>query len=248
MGADGTPASALGAVSAACWAALVFAEQGLAPFPICASGERNPFDAGALAHGALMLGAMMAPLAISPLLHVRARSFARRRARASALFLMAYASVWCLAGAAVFSLAKAAGFAALVGVAALWQVSPGKQWMLNRCHNRRALAAFGWAADLDALRYGLQQGAACAGACAALMAAPMALDRGALPAMGLVSLLLFVERLDRPAPLGWRLRPSAKTLRALGWMIASWREAGGAWVRGARSRRRATITTAKRAG
>ena len=49
---------------------------------------------------ALMLAAMMGPLVAAPLRHVCARSFARRRARAVALFGCGYVAIWMAAGIA----------------------------------------------------------------------------------------------------------------------------------------------------
>jgi predicted metal-binding membrane protein len=101
----------------------------------------------------LMLVAMMAPALITPMRHVRDRSFAQRRARAILLFLVGYSAMWMAAGA----LLLAAGFVAaqltargswaplaVVAVVALaWQFAPLKQQCLNRCHNHTELAAFG---------------------------------------------------------------------------------------------------------
>jgi len=50
---------------------------------------------------ALMIAAMMLPLIIAPLRHVRDRSFARQRARATILFVAGYGVMWMIA--AVFS-------------------------------------------------------------------------------------------------------------------------------------------------
>src|SRR6266496_1474964 len=54
----------------------------------------------------LMLPAMMLPLLRAPLLHLRARSLARHRARASAEFLTGYFLVWVGAGPFIISLAS----------------------------------------------------------------------------------------------------------------------------------------------
>jgi predicted metal-binding membrane protein len=96
-----------------------------------------------------------------------------------------------------------------------WQVSPGKQWCLNGCHRRPALAAFFAAADRDAGRFGLAHGAACVGACWALKLLPLIAGAGHLVAMAAVTLLVFAERLDHPAPLAWRLRGPGKALRII---------------------------------
>ncbi len=80
---------------------------------------------------ALMVAAMMSPLVVAPLRHVRDRSFARRRARAMLLFLAGYIAVWMIVGVGLQAMALAARWAApeplvCLGVAAAtamwWQV------------------------------------------------------------------------------------------------------------------------------
>jgi predicted metal-binding membrane protein len=173
---------------------------------------------------ALMVAAMMSPLVVAPLRHVRDRSFAKRRGRAAALFVGGYASAWMAAGAGLLAVALVARLAApaplvcLGAAAALalaWQVSPAKQWCLNRCHRRPPLAAFGAAADRDAFVFGLTNGAACAGACWALMLLPLLAGPGHVWAMIAVALFVFAERLESPGPLGWRWRGAGKALRII---------------------------------
>jgi predicted metal-binding membrane protein len=94
-----------------------------------------------------------------------------------------------------------------------WQVSPAKQWCLNRCHRRPQLAAFGVAADRDAFNFGLTNGALCAGACWTLMLPMLLAAGGQLFAMIAVTLFVFAERLERPAPLAWRWRGTGKAWR-----------------------------------
>jgi predicted metal-binding membrane protein len=171
---------------------------------------------------ALMLAAMMLPLVVAPLRHVRERSFARRRARAMLLFVLGYFAVWMAAGVVLQMAALVAlwtvplpltwlGLAFVVAL--LWQVSPAKQWCLNRCHRRPQLAAFEPAADRDALYFGLSHGAACLGACWALMLVMLLAGKGQFPAMIAITLLLFSERLESPAPLAWQWRGGAKAMR-----------------------------------
>jgi predicted metal-binding membrane protein len=171
---------------------------------------------------ALMLAAMMLPLLIAPVRHVRDRSFAQRRARAIALFVSGYTGVWMAAGAVLLSLAMAARLAApespapVAGVAAIaliWQFSPGKQLCLNRGHAHAALAAFGPPADLDSLRFGVTHGVWCVGSCWALMLVPMLVSSGHLAMMAVVSLWLIAEKLDRPMPRRWRVRAPGKAAR-----------------------------------
>lgn len=171
------------------------------------------------AHWGLMLAAMMLPTLVSPLMHVHQRSFRQRRARAAGLFLVAYLAVWMAVGVLLtalqllvnLSLPQSAAppvWPALVAaaVALVWQCSPAKQRCLNRSHTHRALAAFGRAADRDALAFGLEHGLWCAGSCWALMLVPMLMAHGHMAAMLAVTVVMVGERLDAPAPLRWRLR------------------------------------------
>jgi predicted metal-binding membrane protein len=174
----------------------------------------NP--AASLAMGwMLMLIAMMSPMLVTPIYHVRISSFARRQALSIALFVAGYGAVWLAAGGVLVAAELAAAWfapqsylpAAVVGLIALvWQASPWKQRCLNRCHNHRPLAAFGIAADWDALRLGLEHGFWCTGSCWFTMWCPMLLPQGHLVAMAAVSVLMFCERLDPPKSPSWRWR------------------------------------------
>jgi predicted metal-binding membrane protein len=176
---------------------------------------------------ALMVIAMMLPLALSPLRHVRVRSFARRRERSTLLFVVGFVAVWMAVGVILQTVALIARWATpgpllclviAIVAALLWQVSPAKQWFLNRCHQRPALAAFGFAADLDAFGFGIKNGAGCAGACWALMLPMLLAGQGAFALMVAAGLFSFAESLETPAPLAWRWRGGAKALR----ILAAW--------------------------
>jgi predicted metal-binding membrane protein len=227
---------ALGSIGLAAWSVLVLGGSTSVVPALCSSGAGSAiplsvsfdlalvFNSPArLACGwALMLAAMMLPVVAAPLRHVRDRSFATRRARAMLLFVLGYFAVWMAAGAVLQLVALAAlsvlpvppawlGLA--VAVALMWQVTPAKQWCLNRCHRRPQLAAFGVAADRDAFNFGLTSGASCVGACWALMLPMLLAGEGQLLAMIAVTLLVFAERLETPAPLAWRWRGTGKALR-----------------------------------
>jgi predicted metal-binding membrane protein len=171
---------------------------------------------------AVMVAAMMVPLLIAPVRHVRDSSFARRRMRAIALFVAGYAAIWMAAGVILMALALAVRLVApessvplalVILIALVWQFSPAKQRCLNRGHAHSELAAFGRAADTDALRFGLTHGVWCVGSCWALMLLPLLVTRGHVAAMTAVTLWLLAERLDRPMPPGWGLRVPDKAAR-----------------------------------
>jgi predicted metal-binding membrane protein len=189
---------------------------------LCSAGLRTPLADSF--NWLLMLAVMTPPLIVAPLRHVRERSFARRRARAMLLFVIGYGAVWMIAGIGLQVMALVAQLAlsdtltclALSAAAAtLWQVSPAKQWCLNRCHRRPQLAAFGAAADRAAFDFGLSHGAACVGACWALMLLPLFAGQGHVLTMVAVMLFAFAERLENAAPLAWRWRGPGKALRII---------------------------------
>jgi predicted metal-binding membrane protein len=171
---------------------------------------------------ALMVLAMMPPLIIASLRHVRDRSFARRRERSTLLFVAGCSVVWMTAGFVpqVVSFTAVSmvpvpmlSFGIAVVVALLWQVSPAKQWFLNRCHRRPHLAAFGAAADRDAFAFGLMQGASCLGSCWALMLAMLVMSQAHILGMLTIALFAFGERFEGPSALAWRWRGPTKALR-----------------------------------
>lgn len=223
--------------SALAWGLLLLAPTNSVVGAHC-SGRMHNASAGisltmALAHnppGPLALSwlvmtvAMMLPLMSAPLRHVRDRSLRKRRARGIALFLAGYFMIWLIAGFALSALAwvintlSADSPALLVLVVvflALYEVSPLKQACLNRGHSHRELAAFGPAAELDALRFGWTHGAWCGGSCWGLMLLPLLFNSGHLTAMVLVTLWLIAERLERPVAPGWRLRRPRKAIQIL---------------------------------
>lgn len=216
-------------LSAITWVLLVTAPGGIAVHPHLHAAASSPMPLGAslemllamnppatLAMGwVLMLIAMMAPVLIMPIRHIRQRSFARRRTRFTALFVAGYGVIWLAAGVVVLAIELAIKILApqsylpaiaLFVVALVWQFSPIKQRCLNGCHASSELSAFGAAADRDALAFGVAHGISCAGSCWSLMLFPMLLPEGHTVAMGAVSFLIFSERLEHPMPPSWRWR------------------------------------------
>lgn len=176
----------------------------------------------------LMLTAMMTPLLTAAVRHVRARSFARRRGRAVALFLAGYLAVWMVGGAvlvmaadrAVAAAPAAAPWCAAV-VAVLWQCSSAKQRCLNRSHAHPPLAAFGAEADLAALRFGFAHAHWCLGSCWPLMALSLTVPTPTgLVVMAVATLWLAGERFEGPAPPAWRVHYPRVALRVAATWVA----------------------------
>jgi predicted metal-binding membrane protein len=221
-------------VSAVTWVVLLvnpWSTTALAHCPVTDSGASlvsfrmllamNPISS-LTAGWALMLVALMSPTLITPTRHVLKSSFKRRRARSVTLFLVGYAAVWMAAGGVLLgatlmlSLLMPRSYLPAVGVgviALVWQCSPVKQRCLNRGHNHSELAAFGVAADRDALRFGVTHGVWCVGSCWALMLFPMLLAQGHFAGMAAVTYVMTSERLEQPRPLSWRLRFPGKLMR-----------------------------------
>jgi len=208
-------------ISGGTWILLLVAPRSTVTFAHCpamSSGAMSLLAAG----WAMMLVAMMSPGLIAPLCHIRLRSFASRRARSIALFIAGYAAIWMALGGVLVAIELAVKWraaqsylpaAGVVLIALVWQFSPIKQRCLNRCHAHTELAAFGAAADFDALRFGMTHGVWCAGSCWALMLFPMLLPRGHVVAMAAVTVLIFSERLEHPMPPCWRWRGFGKVKR-----------------------------------
>jgi predicted metal-binding membrane protein len=220
--------------SLATWMMLLVNPGGIMTFAHCAVSDSGPSAASikmlvamnppfSLAAGwLLMLAAMMLPTLLTPIAHILERSFKSRRARSLAFFISGYTAVWMAAGgilvAVKFGLIVLAPqsyvpAAAVFVIALVWQCSPMKQRCLNRNHNHRELAAFGFSADLDALRFGVTHGAWCAGSCWALMLFPMLLPSGHLAAMAIVTFVMISERLEQPQQLGWHFSLRGKLMR-----------------------------------
>jgi predicted metal-binding membrane protein len=171
---------------------------------------------------AVMVVAMMFPVLIAPICHIRLRSFTHRRGRAVALFLSAYVAFWMALGSVLLAIRLATtvflpqSYLPMAGVAIMalvWQASPLKQRCLNGCHAPTELPAFGAEADFAALRFGLSHAIWCGGSCWALMLLPMLLPRWHVLAMAAMTVLIFSEKLEQPRPPGWRWRGLSKAAR-----------------------------------
>lgn len=170
----------------------------------------------------LMLAAMMLPTLTAPIFHVYERSFKRRRFRSVSMFTAGYSVVWLLVGLVMLAAQHALNallptsywLTLTVCLAAfVWQCSPVKQLCLNRNHNHAELMAFGLAADLSALRFGITHALWCVGSCWALMLLPVLVSDSHLLLMFAVTVVMVGERLEPPRPLCWRVRGLSNLVR-----------------------------------
>jgi predicted metal-binding membrane protein len=224
-GAGSAPGSLYGRLAPACGAYHAVVDAGL-----LTSHAWTENAAGLLIGWALMLTAMMAPLLIPALRHVRARSLRSRRWRAMSLVTVAHAAVWTAGGIvllAVASLLRSVtgqpDLALLLGLDAVlaWQLSPLKQHCLNRHCAHPPISSFGSAADRDALRFGGTHAAWCLGSCWALMLVSLLVPAWHVAVMLVVSVWIWVEPLDRPERPTWRVRLPLRFLRIAGATVRS---------------------------
>jgi predicted metal-binding membrane protein len=203
------------------WIALLLLDQWFPLSSMCLAGSRRLNSVWWEGSLLAMVMAMMAPLLAGPMRHLWSRSLSRRRVRAIAVFVLAYGAAW-MAAATVLALVATGVRAAdgpllvvaVVILALLWQLSPAKQQCLKLCHRLPRLAAFGWNADRDCLRYGLANALWCIGSCWALMLLSMLVDGAHLAVAVSVAVLLAIER---QAPARWRLPFTLNSPRRLNW-------------------------------
>ena len=186
--------------------------------------QMNPFS-DMMTGWILMVLAMMLPKLISPVQYIYARSLKRRRFWLSLLFVLSYTMVWTVMGVVMnavilgFNLLFPGGSyipSLIIGVIALiWQFSPVKQLCLNRGHDHSSIAAFGWAADRDVLKFGMMHGIWCIGSGWALMLFPMILPEGHNLAMILVTFIMISEHMEHPRYPRWYFDFRLKLLRIM---------------------------------
>ncbi len=173
---------------------------------------------------AIMMVAMMLPVLIPTIHYILGTSLRRKRLSSTMLFLTGYFSMWMLAGVVIVALTFLINLllpasplpVAIFGIIVLvWESSPAKQRSLNRNHRHRALAAFGWEANRDALRFGFEHGAWCIASCWALMWLPMLLPTGHNLAMSVVTVFMISGHLEHPKLPSWEFRLQLKLVRIL---------------------------------
>ena len=148
-----------------------------------------------------VMGATMLPSAL-PLLRLDLAT--GRSARHSGALALGYAAVWAALGGftmalAMFGLSTRAAGAAL-GAAAVYQASPVARRCLTRCRAPLARIVVGWRDGFwGGLLMGVRDGCWCAGCCAGLVVALIALGAVSLWAMLLFGALAAVLKI---APFG----------------------------------------------
>jgi predicted metal-binding membrane protein len=177
-----------------------------------------------IVHWGTMVVAMMFPLLIPSVRYIYRCSLKRRRFRSSALFVVAYTATWMVASTILLPMIATARLllptpyvlTIYFGVVVLtWQFSPLKQKFLNRSHGHPNLAAFGHAADRNALLFGVTHAWLCIASGWLLMILPMVLPAGHKGGMVLVTLIMIAEHLERPRAPHWRLFSRVKFIRIL---------------------------------
>jgi len=142
------------------------------------------------------------------------------------LFVAGYLLTWALVGLvawAVFELVRSFDLSllgwdsggryvagAVIGGAALYELTPIKRSCLRHCRDRRLLVADWREGSSGALRMGLEQGAYCVGTSWALMAALFALGVMSITWMIVIAALIVLEKV-----LPWRERAEAVTVVVL---------------------------------
>jgi predicted metal-binding membrane protein len=154
---------------------------------------------------AIALGAAMLPAAWPALRLYRGLG----TPAAPALFAAGYLAVWAAAAAALMLLMAPAG--PLLAIAGVYQLGPLQSASLRRCR-----APLGLLVRRSGLRAGVEYAVACAGCCAGLMLALVALDRMMSVAwMALLVAVVLAEKLLRHGVLVGRLAGVAIVALAL---------------------------------
>lgn len=158
----------------------------------------------------LMIGAMMLPFAIPALSFLARGSFAKRRARSLALWLVGFLAAWALASAmasvlilvlrALFTTLEMTSWSAIVcyAAAAGWQLSAAKRSALILCHIKPPVRAFGFAADVDAIGFGAGHGWRCCCTCLPVMALAMVAGQWTIEMFVIFAILLAERAVFRP--------------------------------------------------
>jgi predicted metal-binding membrane protein len=177
-------------------------------------------DAAFLGLWSLMMAAMMLPSEL-PLLrldHATSRSAIRTGVLASG-----YLAVWLALGGVVVLLRSAPvrpPVAAVLGAAALYQLTPLKRRCLAVCRAPLARILRGWRdGHAGALLMGVENGIWCVGCCVGLTAALLALGMMSIGWMIVVAVAILVEKTTRVGVGASRASAGALAVGAVLWAI-----------------------------
>lgn len=152
---------------------------------------------------ALMTVAMMVPTAMPAIRHVALNSLYWRRRRAVVEFLTVFVAIWTAFSLLVLGALSVWGppaslpaAAAVLALAALWQLTPLKRRAMLACHRAKPLPPRGWRATAGVARFGLHNGAACLLSCWAMMLTTAFVGLPRLAWMAFLTTLITVERLN----------------------------------------------------
>jgi predicted metal-binding membrane protein len=176
------------------------------------------------------------------------RNLPQRRTRARLFFLIPCLAIWILGGLTLQGIADllsrfGPSLAVALIAAIAWQLSLVKQMCLNGHHKRPSLAAFGYAADRDALRFGTSHALWCFGSCWALMLLPFVLSAGQLAIMAAVSIWIWAEQFDQPTKPSWRIHLPTTGIRVITHRLPSMSVAEWAGFHGGAEPRRRSLAT-----
>jgi len=87
--------------------------------------------------------------------------------------------------------------AAVLAIAAAWQLTSAKRRALNACHLPSPLPPRGWRASAGVARFGLRNGGACVGSCWAAMLAMAVVPSSHLLWMASLTGFVVTEKLSR---------------------------------------------------
>jgi predicted metal-binding membrane protein len=140
-----------------------------------------------------------------------------------AVWLALAGPVWLadvLLGGRVLGMHGHVATAAVLGAAALYQLTPLKRRCLHVCRAPLARILHGWRDGLGgAFRMGVENGLWCVGCCAGLTAALLALGMMNVGWMIVVALAIFVEKTTRIGILASRAGATALAVGAVAWTI-----------------------------
>lgn len=139
------------------------------------------------------------------------------------VWLAVAAPVWLadqLLGGHVMGMHSRAATAAVLGAAALYQLTPLKRRCLAVCRAPLARILHGWRDGLGgAFRMGLENGLWCVGCCAGLTIALLALGMMSIAWMVVIGVAIFVEKTTPVGILASRAAAAALAVGAVVWAI-----------------------------